>query len=119
MVVSTWVGTAMDIAVVARSLSSTRWLKAFSSCPALRPQVHGDLRCDNILQAKGDAGAFKFIDWQTYSAAAPGVEMVQLLCGSIEPAMDLQSHVSEIMRAYLDALHASGPEACKACGRTR
>ena len=69
--------------------------------------AHGDLRSDNLFQAKSKTG-FKFIDWQTFAAAPPGCEMVQFLSASIHP-MDGMEKFDEILTAYLDTLHAKQP----------
>ena len=41
--------------------------------------THGDMRGDNMFKKK-DGSGFVVIDWQTFGAATPGVEMHQV-CG--------------------------------------
>ncbi len=70
--------------------------------------IHGDLRADNIFRKgkNGEATALKFIDWQTYSAAPPGVEMCQMLTGSMLASPDMD-HLFDITRMYIETLHAN------------
>ena len=56
------------------------------------------------------AAKFKFIDWQTYAGAPPGVEMTQMLAGSIAPVEDMDN-LQEILDTYLDALYTAEPKA--------
>lgn len=72
---------------------------------------HGDLRADNVFRKIGSSTpSFKFIDWQTFAAAAPGCDMTQLLAGSIAPVEDMD-HLPEILEAYLAALHEQNEKA--------
>ena len=50
-----------------------------------RPKTltHGDMRADNMFRRK-DGSGFTVIDWQTYGAAPPGVEMHQLFANQID-----------------------------------
>ena len=54
--------------------------------------THGDLRADNLFRKKEGGNAehpFKFIDWQTYAAAAPGCDMCQV-CADAEHSLSFQ-----------------------------
>lgn len=73
--------------------------------------VHGDMRADNLFQKKPELGkGFKFIDWQTFAAAPPGVEMVQLFSGSFTNLEDLEfEKLGNICELYLKTLHEKKP----------
>jgi len=71
--------------------------------------VHGDMRSDNIFQHQTDCTRYKFIDWQTLGACAPGVEFTQLLAGSLW-AQDFD-RLPEILDRYIAGLHSRNPAA--------
>ena len=71
--------------------------------------VHGDMRTDNLFQRKDKTG-FKVIDWQTYGATTPGMEVHQLLCDNMTNFEDYEQ-LPTIMRAYLAELHRLCPAA--------
>ena len=47
--------------------------------PRPRTLVHGDMRCDNAFQPDDPTKRIKMIDWQTFVAAPPSQECLQLL----------------------------------------
>ena len=68
---------------------------------------HGDMRSDNLFQRKDKSG-YRVIDWQTYSASPPGVEMHQLLGASMKN-LDDYAQLPTLLRAYLNELHSMCP----------
>lgn len=69
--------------------------------------THGDMRGDNMFNKK-DGSGFSVIDWQTYGAASPGVEMHQLFANQMDN-LDDYKRIPELMQVYIDALHAKCP----------
>jgi len=106
-----------DMAPTADHETMVRLLKAHS--PALfeefhrildsRPKTlcHGDMRSDNLFQRKDKQG-FKVIDWQTYGAGPPAMEMHQLFGASMTKDSDYD-RLPELLRSYLDKLHELNP----------
>jgi hypothetical protein len=72
-----------------------------------RTLTHGDMRSDNLFQRKDKSG-YKVIDWQTYGASSPAVEMHQLLGASMSRLEDY-AQLPSILRAYLSELHSLCP----------
>jgi thiamine kinase-like enzyme len=57
--------------------------KVLDNRPA-KTLTHGDMRGDNMFK-KDDGSGFTVIDWQTYGASTPGVEMHQVSSGLLRP----------------------------------
>lgn len=70
---------------------------------------HGDMRADNMFR-KHDGSGFTVLDWQTYGAAPPGVEMHQLLANQIRDQTQY-ARLPEVLKLYLEELHALCPDA--------
>jgi thiamine kinase-like enzyme len=90
---------------------SVKLLAHFQKILDSRPftMCHGDMRSDNLFQRKDKTG-YRVIDWQTYSASPPAVEMHQLLGASMGKLEDY-AQLPTIMRAYLAELHSLCPAA--------
>jgi hypothetical protein len=71
--------------------------------------THGDFRLDNIFFAPD--GGLALIDWQL-AMRVPGQTDLVYFCANNLTAADRRQHEDELLRRYVDALHAAGvPEA--------
>lgn len=77
---------------------------------AARPAsvIHGDLRADNLLFAKGAVGEEPVIlDWQLANRTLAAIDVARLMGGS-EPAAERSGHQVEVCAAWHEALVAHG-----------
>jgi hypothetical protein len=74
-----------------------------------RPKTltHGDMRADNMFRKK-DGSGFTVIDWQTYGASSPGIEMHQLFANTLKTEADYEQ-LPALMKGYLATLHKLQP----------
>ena len=79
-----------------------------------RPKTltHQNLCCSNLGKLPGENGApqkFVALDWQTYSAGAPGLEMPQLLGNMVR--LEDYNQIDDLLKHYLEILHRKCPDA--------
>jgi hypothetical protein len=75
-----------------------------------RPKTltHGDMRADNMFRKK-DGSGYSVIDWQTYGASSPGIEMHQLFANALKTEADYVQ-LPALMKGYLAKLHELQPK---------
>merc|ERR1712159_944554 len=67
------------------------------------------MRGDNMFK-KNDGSGFTVIDWQTFGAASPGVEMHQLFANQMDDLSEYK-RLPELMKGYIEELHKACPQA--------
>ncbi|MGH9271464.1 MAG: phosphotransferase [Ilumatobacteraceae bacterium] len=81
----------------------TPWIERHLDDPVTL--VHGDFRLDNIFFA--DDGSVAVIDWQLAMRAPGQTDLVYFCANNLTPG-DRRAHEVELIRRYVDALHAAG-----------
>jgi hypothetical protein len=80
-----------------------RWIDGHLGDPVTL--IHGDFRLDNIFF--GEDGSVAVIDWQL-AMRAPGQTDIVYFCANNLTVTDRRRHEDDLIRRYVDALHAAG-----------
>ena len=80
--------------------------KVLDNRPA-KTLTHGDMRGDNMFK-KNDGSGFTVIDWQTYGASTPGVEMHQLFANQMDDLAESRAAAVVALQSWARGMAARG-----------